>query len=163
MPIILKKAVKTKSEKIEKTAVHTRICPANSESPSIWSAIATLATAWGEANKANRAAYSAPEKLGKPNNLGTKITILIPTIGAKNNFAITLTVICGNNFFTEDNYVCKYDTDTASFKFYYIVPEDITNINKYSILSDGTTISVLEYGFSIEVISNIYDNINRER
>ena len=64
-----------------------------------------------------------------------------------------------NNFNTEDNYVCKYDTDTASFKFYYIVPEDITNINKYSILSGGTTISVLEYGFTIEVVSNIYDNI----
>lgn len=60
-----------------------------------------------------------------------------------------------NNFITEDNYVCKYDTNTASFKFYYIVPEDITNINKYAILGDGTTISVLEHGFTIEVVSNI--------
>lgn len=68
-----------------------------------------------------------------------------------------------NNFYTEDNYVCKYDTNTASFKFYYIVPEDITNINKYAILGDGTTISVLEHGFTIEVVSNIYDNINCER
>ena len=68
-----------------------------------------------------------------------------------------------NNFYTEDNYVCKYETNTASFKFYYIVPEDITNINKYAILGDGTTISALEYGFAIEVVNNIYDNINYER
>lgn len=67
-----------------------------------------------------------------------------------------------NNFYTEDNYVCKYDTNTASFKFYYIVPEDITNINKSAVLGDGTTISVFEHGVTIEVVSNIYDNINSE-
>ena len=31
-----------------------------------------------------------------------------------------------NNFLTEDNYVCKYDTHAASFKFYYIVPSPNT-------------------------------------
>lgn len=63
-----------------------------------------------------------------------------------------------NNFLTEDNYVCKYDTHTASFKFYYIVPKDISNVNKYAVLGDGTTISVFEHGVTIEVVSTIYDN-----
>ena len=63
-----------------------------------------------------------------------------------------------NNFYTEDNYVCKYDTNTASFKFYYIVPKDIADINKYAILGDGATLSNMECGFTIEVIGNIYDN-----
>lgn len=68
-----------------------------------------------------------------------------------------------NNFYTEDNYVCKYDTNTASFKFYYIVPEDITNLNRYAVLGDGATISVLERGFTVEVVGNICDNIVYER
>ena len=63
-----------------------------------------------------------------------------------------------NNFYTEDNYVCKYDTNTASFKFYYIVPKDIADVNKYAILGDGATLSDMGCGFTIEVIGNIYDN-----
>lgn len=63
-----------------------------------------------------------------------------------------------NNFYTEDNYVCKYDTNTASFKFYYIVPKDIADVNKYAILGDGATLSDMRCGFTIEVIGNIYDN-----
>ena len=63
-----------------------------------------------------------------------------------------------NNFYTEDNYVCKYDNNTASFKFYYIVPKDITDVNKYAILGDGATLSDMGCGFTIEVIGNIYDN-----
>lgn len=63
-----------------------------------------------------------------------------------------------NNFYTEDNYVCRYDTNTASFKFYYIVPKDIADVNKYAILGDGTTLSDMGRGFTIEVIGNIYDN-----
>lgn len=63
-----------------------------------------------------------------------------------------------NNFYTEDNYVCKYDTNTASFKFYYIVPKDIADVNKYAILGDGATLSDMGRGFTIEVIGNIYDN-----
>lgn len=65
-----------------------------------------------------------------------------------------------NNFYTEDNYVCKYDTDTASFKFYYIVPKDIADVNKYAILGDRTTLSDMGCGFTIEVIGNIYDNLD---
>ena len=63
-----------------------------------------------------------------------------------------------NNFYTEDNYVCKYDTNTASFKFYYIVPKDIADVNKYAILGDGAALSNMGRGFTIEVIGNIYDN-----
>ena len=63
-----------------------------------------------------------------------------------------------NNFYTEDNYVCKYDTNTVSFKFYYIVPKDITDVNKYAILGDGATLSDMGRGFTIEVIGNIWDN-----
>jgi uncharacterized phage protein (TIGR01671 family) len=63
-----------------------------------------------------------------------------------------------NNFYTEDNYVCKYDTNTVSFKFYYIVPKDIADVNKYAILGDGATLSDMGCGFTIEVIGNIYDN-----
>jgi uncharacterized phage protein (TIGR01671 family) len=63
-----------------------------------------------------------------------------------------------NNFYTEDNYVCKYDTNTVSFKFDYIVPKDIADINKYAILGDGATLSEMERGFTIEVIGNIFDN-----
>ena len=63
-----------------------------------------------------------------------------------------------NNFYTEDNYVCRYDTNTASFKFYYIVPKDIADVNKYAILGDGATLSDMGRGFTIEVIGNIYDN-----
>lgn len=63
-----------------------------------------------------------------------------------------------NNFYTEDNYVCKYDTNTVSFKFYYIVPKDITDVNKYAILGDGAALSDMGRGFTIEVIDNIWDN-----
>ena len=63
-----------------------------------------------------------------------------------------------NNFYTEDNYVCKYDTNTVSFKFYYIVPKDITDVNKYAILGDGAALSDMGRGFTIEAIGNIWDN-----
>ncbi len=63
-----------------------------------------------------------------------------------------------NNFYTEDNYICKYDTNTVSFKFYYIVPKDIADVNKYAILGDGATLSDMGCGFTIDVIGNIYDN-----
>ncbi len=63
-----------------------------------------------------------------------------------------------NNFYTEDNYVCKYDTNTTSFKFYYIVPKDIAYVNKYAILGDGATLSDMGCGFTIDVIGNIWDN-----
>jgi uncharacterized phage protein (TIGR01671 family) len=63
-----------------------------------------------------------------------------------------------NNFYTEDNYVCKYDINTASFKFYYVVPKDIADVNKYAILGDGATLSDMGCGFTINVIGNICDN-----
>lgn len=69
-----------------------------------------------------------------------------------------------SNFYTVDDYVCRYDTNTASFKFYYIIPEDIADVNKYAVLGDGATLSDMGRGYVIEnVVSNIYDNINYER
>lgn len=66
-----------------------------------------------------------------------------------------------SNIYTADDYVCRYDTTTASFKFYYIIPEDIADVNKYAVLGDGETLSGMGRGFVIEnVVSNIYDNIN---
>ena len=64
----------------------------------------------------------------------------------------------GKYLYGEDNYVCKYDANSASFKFYYIVPEDIANINAYAMVGNGVTISEMEHGFTIEVIGNIFDN-----
>ena len=63
-----------------------------------------------------------------------------------------------NNFITEDNYICKYSEETASFRFYYIIPKDIDKVNKYAILSDGVSITDLGMGFTLEVIGNIFDN-----
>ena len=69
-----------------------------------------------------------------------------------------------SNFYTVDDYVCRYDTNTASFKFYYIIPEDIADVNKYAVLGDGATLSDMGRGYVIEnVVGNIYDNINYER
>ena len=68
-----------------------------------------------------------------------------------------------SNFYTADDYVCRYDTITASFTFYYIIPEDIADVNKYAILGDGATLSDMGRGYVIEnVVGNIYDNINHE-
>jgi uncharacterized phage protein (TIGR01671 family) len=64
----------------------------------------------------------------------------------------------GKYLYGEDNYVCKYDTNSASFKFYYIVPENIADINAYAMVGDGVILSNIERGFTIEVIGNIYDN-----
>ena len=65
-----------------------------------------------------------------------------------------------SNFYTVDDYVCRYDTNTASFKFYYIIPEDIADVNKYAVLGDGATLSDMGRGYVIEnVVGNIYDNI----
>jgi uncharacterized phage protein (TIGR01671 family) len=64
----------------------------------------------------------------------------------------------GKYLYGEDNYVCKYDANSASYKFYYIVPKDIADINAYAIIGDGVTISEMERGFTIEVIGNIFDN-----
>jgi len=68
-----------------------------------------------------------------------------------------------SNLYTTDDYICRYDTTTASFKFYYIIPEDITDVNKYAVLGDGATLSDMGRGYVIEnVVGNIYDNINYE-
>ena len=64
----------------------------------------------------------------------------------------------GKYLYGEDNYVCKYDANSASYKFYYIVPKDIADINAYAMIGDGVTISEMERGFTIEVIGNIFDN-----
>lgn len=68
-----------------------------------------------------------------------------------------------SNFYTVDDYICRYDTTTASFKFYYIIPKDIADVNKYAVLGDGETLSGMGRGYVIEnVVGNIYDNINYE-
>ena len=68
-----------------------------------------------------------------------------------------------SNIYTADDYVCRYDTDTASFKFYYIIPKDIADVNKYAVLGDGETLSGMGRGYVVEnVVGNIYDNINYE-
>ena len=64
----------------------------------------------------------------------------------------------GKYLYGEDNYVCKYDANSASCKFYYIVPKDIADINGYAVIAGGITISEMERGFTIEVIGNIFDN-----
>jgi uncharacterized phage protein (TIGR01671 family) len=65
-----------------------------------------------------------------------------------------------SNSYTTDDYVCRYDTNTASFKFYYIIPKDIADVNKYAVLGDGVTLSDMGRGFAVEnVVSNIYDNL----
>lgn len=66
-----------------------------------------------------------------------------------------------SNFYTADDYVCRYDTTTASFKFYYIIPKDIADVNKYAVLGDGETLCGMGRGYVVEnVVGNIYDNIN---
>ena len=102
----LKNATNKNNVMLEKTVVHTRICPASSLSPFIWSAIEMLATASEVAKSPNSDAYSADENEGKPKNGGRKMQINIPTEGAKINRAKTLTEICGKSLFTEENLNC---------------------------------------------------------
>lgn len=63
----------------------------------------------------------------------------------------------GKYSYGEDNYVCKYDANSASFKFYYIMPKDIENIS-YAILGYGVALSDMKRDFTIKVIGNIWDN-----
>lgn len=53
-----------------------------------------------------------------------------------------------NNYHTEADYVCKYDTDINSVSF----------VNRYAIISNGSALSNIGHGYTIEVIGNIYDN-----
>ena len=64
----------------------------------------------------------------------------------------------GKFLYGEDNYVCKYDANSASFKFYYIMPEDIADVNEYAMIGNGAALSDMGRDFTIEVIGNIWDN-----
>ena len=99
----LKNATKRNKVNAEKIVVQTRICPASSLSPPIWSAIAMLATASGVAYKAKRAAYSAGQKCGKPKTGGKKMHITSPIAGATINLAKVLIMIFGKSFLTAEN------------------------------------------------------------
>lgn len=106
-----------------------------------------LTTAYGDAKVVN------PNTIGEWTGLIDKNNVMIfegDIVGIGRYF--------NNNYLTKDNYVCKYDTNSASFKFYYIIPKDIADVNKYAILGDGAALSDMERGFTIEVIGNIYDN-----
>lgn len=62
-----------------------------------------------------------------------------------------------NNFRTAGNYLCRYDPGSAAFVFTYIIPKDISSVDRYALLSDSVGLGDL-IRCSLKVIGNIYDN-----